>query len=117
MSISRPLIVTVSLLGMLMIGPPGAVAERNTLEMSPPSTRPETAERDLYPHRPATPRARAFVSPLTKTTQTGQAGAALWTAPNVPSGSRGAGDPDNSGWLGFGFAAEWGRPPGDRVRN
>jgi hypothetical protein len=113
---SWSILIIVSTLGGWMIGPPAALAERNALEMNPPGTRLDIPERDLSPDRPATPRVRGFVAPLTKTTRTGEAGIAGWTAPNVPSGSRGAGDPDNSGWLGFGFAGEWGRPPRDRVQ-
>ena len=73
--------------------------------------RPNMPEADLYPHRPPVSYEPGFVAPLTKETKTGRMGVAGWTSPNTPVGSRGASDPDNVGWLGFGFAMEWGSSP------
>jgi len=116
--------VIVSLCGMasLLLTSLGASAQSRGLEMFPrdrqndQSGRPGPPVRDLYPARPAVPDAPGFVGPLSKETATGRAGVAGWAAPNVPAGSRGAADPDNPGWLGFGFAAQWGGPSG-RARN
>ncbi len=58
-----------------------------------------------------------FVAPLSKETASGRAGVAGWTAPNPPVGSRAAADPDNTGWLSFGFALEWGSSRQPKGRN
>jgi hypothetical protein len=71
-------------------------------------SRPRPPERDLYPHRSTVPDAPAFLAPLSRQTKTGRAGVAVWMAPYTPVGPHGAGDPEGAGWLGFGFAAEWG---------
>lgn len=120
--------VTVSLYVVvsLLMAPLGAHAQPRGLEVFPPhhpgarhddqGARPGPPVRDLYPARPAVPDAVEFVVPLSRERATTRAGIAAWTAPNVPTGSRGAADPDNPGWLGFGFAAQWGSPAG-RARN
>ena len=76
----------------------------------PRARRPHMPETDLYPHRPPVPYQPGFIDPLTKETETGRMGVAGWTSPNMPAGSRVGADPDNAGWLGFGFAIEWGGP-------
>ena len=119
---TRSVIVTFYVVGSLLLAPLGAVAQPRGLEMRSPdhsgaqSARPSLPARDLYPSRPAVPDAPGFIAPFSKQTETGRAGIAGWTAPNMPVGSRGAADPDNPGWLGFGFAVQWGGPTG-RARN
>ena len=95
---------------------PGPVALAQPLEMKgPPSKqeRParEIPDRDLRPSQPAVPHKPGFIPGLSKSTRTGRMGVAGWTAPAVPSGARGAADPESSGVAGFGFAAEWGGGP------
>jgi hypothetical protein len=58
-----------------------------------------------------------FVAPLSRETASGRAGGAGWTAPNTRAGSRAAADPDNPGWLSFGFAVEWGGSRQPKGRN
>ena len=119
---TRSVIVTLYVVASLFLMPLGAVAQPRGLEMLSPDTsgargvRPSAPGRDLYPSRTPVPDTPGFVGPFSKRTETGQAGMAGWTAPNMPVGSRGAADPDNPGWLGFGFAAQWGGPAG-RARN
>jgi hypothetical protein len=120
--------VTVSLyvVGSLLLVTTGAPAQSRGLQIFPSGhpgdrqndqgARPGPPVRDLYPSRPAVPDAVGFVAPLSKETATGRVGIAAWTAANVPAGARGAADPDTPGWLGFGFATQWGGPAG-RTRN
>ena len=68
---------------------------------------PEIVDRVVRPAQPAVPNQPAFFEGLTKDTKNGRLGAAGWTAPSVPNGARGAADPEHSGVLGGGFAAEW----------
>jgi len=119
----RPVIVILCAVSLLLLMPLAASAQRPDLQMFPSdgllhdrAARPGSLARDLYPHRPPVSDAPGFVAPLTKSTETGRAGIAGWTAPNVPVGSRAGADPDSAGWFGFGFAAEWGGPLG-RARN
>ena len=65
-------------------------------------------DRGIYEPQPVLP--PAFVPALTKQTRRGRFGAAGWLVPDGPATSRGAGDPDAAGWLGFGLAGEWRRP-------
>jgi hypothetical protein len=58
-----------------------------------------------------------FLTPLSKETEGGRAGVAGWTAPNTAVGSRAAADPDNTAWLSFGFAMEWGGSAAASKRN
>jgi len=103
-------------IGCMLLLPAGVLAQGLDLRTPPEhqdaraQTRP--ADRDLYPYRPSVPHAPAFLTPFSKRTETGRAGVAGWTAPNTPVGSRGAADPDSSGWLGLGFALQWGARPG-----
>jgi hypothetical protein len=60
--------------------------------------------------RPAVPHAQGFIEGLSTRTETGRAGLAGWTSPAPAVGSRGASEPNSSGWFGFGFAIEWGGP-------
>jgi hypothetical protein len=120
-------VVTVSLcvVASLVVAPLGARAQPRGLEISPhdppdarysDQSRRPGPERDLYPSGPVVPHTLGFVAPLSKEMAAGRVGIAGWTAPRVPAGSRRAADPDNSGSLGFGLAAQWGGPAG-RVRN
>ena len=68
---------------------------------------PEIVDRLVRPAQPAVPNQPAFFEGLTRDTKSGRLGAAGWTAPSVPNGARGAADPEHSGVLGGGFAAEW----------
>jgi hypothetical protein len=116
----RSVIVTISVVELLLLMALGAVAQPRGFEIRSPDhpegTRPGAPVRDLYPSRTTVPDTPGFVAPFSKRTETGQAGVAGWTAPNLPVGSRVAADPENPGWLGLGFAAQWGGPAG-RVRN
>jgi len=115
------------LVGLLLIAPVGVTAQPRGLEMFPPDHassryhepvgRPGPSVRDLYPSRATVPETLGFVAPLSKETDTGRVGIAGWTAANLPTGSRGATDPDNTGWLGFGVAAQWGGPRPRAERN
>lgn len=106
-SIVAPLVVA----GPLLILAPGAPAQPLDLKAAPPPREriaPGVPERDLYPQRPSVPHRPNFFRPLSRKTETGRAGVAGFTAPNSPVGSRAAGDHDNPGWPGVGFAIEWG---------
>jgi len=97
----------------LTISPPSVAAQSMDLKTRPPARErvaPSVPERDLYPQRPVLPSRPSFVGPLSRDTKTGRAGVAGFSAPNPPVGSRVAGDHDNPGWPGVGFAVEWGRP-------
>jgi hypothetical protein len=106
------------LVAFSLAAPLGASAQPRGLEVFPsdhassryrePGVRPGPSARDLYPSRAAVPEALGFVAPLSKDTESGRIGVAGWTAADLPTGSRGATDPDNTGWLGFGLAARWG---------
>jgi hypothetical protein len=106
-SIVAPLVIAAPLL----ILPLGAQAQPLDLKATPPPREriaPPVPERDRYPQRPPAPHRPNFFGPLSKKTETGRAGVAGFTAPNPPIGSRVAGDHDNPGWSGVGFAIEWG---------
>jgi len=93
----------------IVAGP--AWAQPLDLKATPPPRErvaPAVPERDLYPQRPSLPHQPRFFERLSKKTETGRAGVAGFTAPNRPVGSRMAGDHDNPGWPGAGFAVEWG---------
>jgi hypothetical protein len=108
-------IVALSTVACILLMPPHVFAQRLDVQ-TPPAERPRGRVQprppvhDLYPDRPPVPHAPAFLPPFAKQTETGRAGVAAWTAPNRPVGSQGAADPESAGWLGFGFALEWGRP-------
>ena len=68
---------------------------------------PEIVDRLVRPSQPAVPNRPGFIEGLVRDTKNGRVGAAGWTAPSVPGGARGAADPEHSGVLGGGFAAEW----------
>jgi hypothetical protein len=88
-------------------------AQSMELKSRPPAhdrVAPAVPERDLYPQRPSLPDRPHFFGPLSRDTGTGRAGIAGFSVPNAPVGSRVAGQPDNPGWPGVGFAIEWGRP-------
>jgi len=100
-SIVTLLVVAAPLLPML---PQSAHAQPLDLKATPPAREriaPAVPERDLYPQRPSVPHRPNFFG-------SGRAGIAGFTAPNPPVGSRVAGDHDNVGWPGLGFAVEWG---------
>ena len=100
---------------------PAAMASADPLSLKThpvPSDRvaPPLPDRDLYPQRPSLPQTPKFIRPLSRETSTGRAGAAGYTAPNPPVGSRVAGDHENPGWPAVGFAVEWGRSDGGERR-
>ena len=102
------LVIVAPLLAMLSRGAP---AQALDLKATPPAREriaPAVPERDLYPQRPSVPHRPSFFGALSKKTDSGRAGVAGFTAPNSPVGSRVAGDHDNVGWPGVGFAVEWG---------
>ena len=107
---------------LLLAAPLAAFAEPMSLT-SPRDRGNESATprdpglREIYPQRPPVARDPQFIGPLTVETQTGRAGAAGWTSQNPPTGSRLSSDPDDSGWLGLGFAMEWGRSARQRRPN
>ena len=97
-----------------LLAQPADVSAQQSLDLksTPPAREriaPGVPERDLYPQRPSLPHQPHFFSPLSRDTGTGRAGVAGFTAPSSPVGSRVAGDHENPGWPGVGFAAEWGR--------
>jgi len=106
----------VALAATTFIAVPSAEAEKPALEIIPAGTRPDATARDLSRQRPDVPETRGFIAPLTTQTPTGQAGIAGFTVPNPSVGSRATAEPENSGWLGVGFAVEWG-VPGRRLRD
>src|SRR5262249_45515489 len=116
MAKSGPLIIALCALAWLLVSSSSVLAQQPLLERFPEGPRPGIPERDINPQAPSVPATHGFVRPLTKKTETGQAGVAGWTIPNVPVGPRVLADPNNAGSLGFGFAAEWGGAPG-RARN
>ncbi len=113
---NRRTIATVSAIGYMLFTPLGLSAQPLDLKASPPHGSRERLS-GSYPERPPMSYGPAFLAPLSKETDGGRAGAAGWTAPNTAAGSRAAADPDNPGWLGFGFAMEWGGSAGPRKRN
>jgi hypothetical protein len=108
-----PSIVALLILAVALAGlPVAAVADPLDIKAHPAERErvaPPLPERDLYPQRPSLPQQPRFFKPLSRSTRTGQAGVAGYTAPNPPVGSRVAGDYDNPGWPALGFAIEWGR--------
>jgi hypothetical protein len=99
-----------------------SIAAADPLEMKRPPSKPDkvapsTPDRDLRPAQPPVPYRPGFLAPLTKDTRNGRVGAAGWTSPNLPAGSRGAAEPESSGVAGFGIAVERGRTPAREVDN
>jgi len=111
--LNRTIVALLVAAPLLMTFPLSVAAQSMDLRTTPPSRErvaPAVPERDIQPQRPALPDRPNFIGPLSKETKTGRAGVAGWSAPNPPVGSRVAGDHDNPGWPGVGFAIEWGRP-------
>ena len=108
----RSILAVLAVAGPLLVVLPRPVSSQPLdLKATPPPREriaPAVPERDLYPPRPSVPQRPHFFGPLSKPTSSGRAGAAGFTAPNSPTGSRVAGDPANPGWPGVGFAVEWG---------
>jgi hypothetical protein len=101
-----------ALLILLAMLPAGASADSFDLKTHPSQRErvaPPLPDRDLYPQRQSLPQQPRFIKPLSRTTATGQAGLAGYTAPSAPVGSRVAGDHDTPGWPSLGFTIEWGR--------
>ena len=99
----------------LMMLPLAVGAQSMDLKTTPPPRErvaPSAPDRDLQPWRPALPNRPKFIAPLSKDTKSGRAGVAGWSAPNPALGSRMAGDHENPGWPGMGYAIEWGRLEG-----
>ena len=98
----------------LLLAVTGATAQQLDLQAPKPEPprerRPVMPDAERYPDRPPVPYRPGFIEPLTKDTDGGRMGAAGWTSPNAPTGSRVSSDPDKNGWLGFGFAIETGAP-------
>jgi len=111
--LTRLIVALLVTIAPLLIRPADVSAQQSLDVKAPPPAReriaPAVPERDLYPQRPSLPQQPHFFSPLSRDSETGRAGVAGFTAPSSPVGSRVAGDHDNPGWPGAGFAAEWGR--------
>jgi len=111
--LNRSIVALLVAAALLVMLPLRVAAQSLDLKTTPPSRErvaPSVPDRDLRPQRPALPDRPNFIAPLSKPTKSGRAGAAGWSAPNPPVGSRVGGDHDNPGWPGVGFAIEWGRP-------
>ena len=107
---------TIVLSGVVGLAFAASMAVADPLEIKTPPSKPDkvtpsTPDRDLRPAQPPVPYKPGFLAPLTKNLSNGRVGAAGWTAPNSPGGSRGAADPESSGVFGFGLAVERGAPP------
>jgi hypothetical protein len=104
----RAIIAVSALVSTVVSMPLGASAQLDL--RAPPRERvgPRGLERYIVPLQPPDPSTPRFVTPLSQETETGRAGAAFFSPRNPPVGPRGAVDPDRIGWLGFGFAGEWG---------
>lgn len=113
---TRRAIATVSAIGYMLLTPLGVSAQPLDLKASAPSG-PRERFSGISPERPPMPYGPTFLAPLSKKTEGGRAGIADWTGPNTAVGSRAVIDPDNTGWLGFGFAMEWGGSAAPRKRN
>lgn len=107
---------SIALVGVagLLLG--ASLAAADPLEMKRPPSKtdkvaPSTPDRDLRPAQPPVPYKPGFLAPLTKDQREGRVGAAGWTSPNLPAGSRGAADPESNGVFGFGLAVERGPRP------
>jgi len=103
---TKQAIVAISVLGCMLLTPLAIPAQSLDLKTPAPQR-----SREREPHggsRTTASDLPGFVAPLSKETASGRAGVAGWTAPNPPVGSRAAAAPDNTGWLSFGVALEWG---------
>lgn len=106
---ARRAVIALSAAGCLLLAAWSASAQQLRLEALPDQAdRPRSTERDRSLERPPVPYEPRFIAPLSKETPNGRAGVAGWTAPNTGVGSLATADPNNNGWLGFGFAVEWG---------
>jgi hypothetical protein len=111
--LKRSIVALLVAVPLTTILPLSLAAQSMDLKTTPPPRErvaPAVPDRDLRPQRPALPDRPNFIAPLSRDTRGGRAGAAGWSAPNPPVGSRVGGDHDNPGWPGVGFAIEWGRP-------
>jgi hypothetical protein len=72
----------------------------------PARSRPSDA--DYYPSTGGIIHEPAFFEALSAQTETGRYGIAGWSSPNSPAG---ADYNEINGWLSFGFAFTWARPP------
>ncbi len=109
-------IVALSAIGCMLLTPFCVSAQPLDLKTPAPQS-PRERFSGLYSDRPPMPYGPSFFAPLSKETEGGRAGVAGWTVPNTAVGSRAAADPDNAGWLGFGYAMEWGGSATPRKRN
>ena len=91
-----------------LAAPRGAASQSLDLTTPAPQQEPRERVRSQPPDRSVSPGTPAFVGPLSRETSDGRAGVAGWVSPNVPTGARGTTEPSGSGWLGIGFAIEWG---------
>jgi hypothetical protein len=110
----RALVIAASCSAALLSLVPAAMAQPFKLDAPPPvSPRPTPvlppAEGGVQ--QVPTPDGPVFVPGLSRRTRTGRMGVAAWSAPGRAVGQRGPGDPDQVGWVGAGFAVEWGGSP------
>ena len=108
--------IVLSAIGCMLLTPLGVSAQPLDIKAPAPQS-PRERLRAPYPDRPTVSYGPSFLAPLSKETEGGRTGVAGWTAPNTAVGSRAATQPDNAGWLGLGFAMEWGGPATSRKRN
>ncbi len=81
------------------------------LGIVPPATEPARSrpvDADYYPGTSGIIHEPAFFEALSAKTETGRYGMAGWSSPNSPAG---ADYNEINGWLSFGFAFTWARPP------
>jgi hypothetical protein len=81
------------------------------LGIIPPATEPARSrpvDADYYPGTSGIIHEPAFFEALSAKTETGRYGIAGWSSPNAPAG---ADYNEINGWLSFGFAFTWARPP------
>jgi hypothetical protein len=104
----REIIAFSVVLSMVFCMPIGTSAQVDLRALPGEGRESRLLERYFVPPNPPVPNATRFVGALSRETETGRAGAAFFTSRTPPVGPRGAVDPDSVGWLGFGFAAEWG---------
>ena len=102
------------ILGSVPLASTGVADQGHELRASPPDRGDRYGGlssrgviREAY--EPPASLAPAFVGPLTRGTDASHIGIAGWTVPAPTGNSRAAADPGDTGWLGFGLAAEWGQ--------
>jgi hypothetical protein len=112
----RGVIAVISAIVCTLLTPPGVPGQGLDLK-TPAPQRLRDRFGGSYTYRPPAPQAPGFLAPLSKESDSSRAGIAGWTASNTPVGARAATDLGSAGWLGFGFATEWGGSAAPRERH